>query len=103
MFYHHEEDTHLATVPEAIAEWAINCDAPSDRAWILSDYDVWVRNPRYAGPAVPHPEEAEYDYAAAEEAEDCGPVSETSYEVVGFTKGYAFTALATEADEDIPF
>jgi len=27
-----------------------------DRAWVLSDRDVWYPNPYYKGPAVPHPE-----------------------------------------------
>lgn len=27
-----------------------------ERAWLLSDFDVWVKNPRYHGPEVPHPE-----------------------------------------------
>ena len=30
-----------------------------DKAWILSDRDVWYRNPYYVGPAVPHPDEIE--------------------------------------------
>jgi hypothetical protein len=29
--------------------------------WILSDRDVWYRNPYYKGPAQPHPEFARYD------------------------------------------
>lgn len=28
-----------------------------DRAWILSDRDVWYRNPFYQGPPVRHPED----------------------------------------------
>ncbi len=28
-----------------------------DRAWILSDRDVWYANPFYCGPAVRHPED----------------------------------------------
>ena len=30
-----------------------------ERAWILTDQDVWVKNPYYIGPAVPHPESCE--------------------------------------------
>lgn len=26
-------------------------------AWILSDRDVWYRNPFYKGPPMPHPED----------------------------------------------
>jgi len=28
-------------------------------AWILTDQDVWLKNPYYRGPAVPHPESHE--------------------------------------------
>jgi hypothetical protein len=49
-------DDDLATRGEAVREWAYNCNAPADRAWILHDYDVWTSNPRYDGPPVPHPE-----------------------------------------------
>ena len=28
-----------------------------DKAWILSDRDVWHPNPHYQGPPVPHPED----------------------------------------------
>lgn len=27
-----------------------------DKAWILTDRDVWHKNPFYCGPPVPHPE-----------------------------------------------
>ena len=30
--------------------------------WILSDRDVWYKNPFYEGPEVPHPEDDEGDY-----------------------------------------
>lgn len=30
-----------------------------ERCWILSDRDVWYRNPYYQGPSRPHPEEEE--------------------------------------------
>jgi SNF2 family DNA or RNA helicase len=33
-----------------------------DSAWILSDRDVWYRNPFYRGPPQPHPEDEQYDY-----------------------------------------
>lgn len=28
-----------------------------DQCWVLSDRDVWYRNPYYRGPVQPHPEE----------------------------------------------
>ena len=27
-----------------------------ERPWLLSDFDVWVKNPAYRGPEVQHPE-----------------------------------------------
>lgn len=47
---------------EADREYAFNAgmDNP-DRAWILSDRDVWYPNPFYRGPAVPHPELEDYE------------------------------------------
>lgn len=30
-----------------------------DQAWILSDRDVWYRNPFYRGPTQPHPEDGQ--------------------------------------------
>ena len=44
-------------------EYATNVgrDCP-DCAWILSDRDVWYRNPFYRGPPQPHPDDERYDY-----------------------------------------
>jgi len=52
------EHDHIATPAEADREYAENVgrDNPK-RAWILSDRDVWYRNPFYSGPPVPHPED----------------------------------------------
>ena len=38
--------------------YEIGRDHP-ERAWVLTDRDVWHANPFYHGPAVPHPEEWE--------------------------------------------
>jgi len=45
------------TVSDGLREYAYNwgMDNP-DRAWVLTDYDVWMPNPHYQGPPVPHPE-----------------------------------------------
>lgn len=51
---------------EALAdlEYAHNVGMDNtDRPWILSDRDVWYRNPFYNGPAVPHPESDIYKAA----------------------------------------
>ena len=34
--------------------------ANPNQAWILTDRDVWHRNPFYHGPAVRHPEDDDY-------------------------------------------
>lgn len=34
-----------------------------ERAWVCTGRDVWHANPYYTGPAVPHPEECDEDYA----------------------------------------
>lgn len=55
--YEQEQDW-LATPGEALVEFAWNAgtDKP-EQAWLLHDRDVWVRNPHYSGPPVPHPED----------------------------------------------
>ena len=50
----------LATYSDAMREYAMNVGAEqADRAWILTDYDVWVANPHYRGAPQPHPEDYE--------------------------------------------
>jgi hypothetical protein len=75
MLYGDDYDTdHLASIPEAIAEWARNYGAShADQAWLSSDWDTWVRNPHYAGPPVPHPEEDRGDYEM-DEIDDTPPL-----------------------------
>lgn len=47
-----------ATVDDSIREYARNVGCEQqDREWLLTDYDSWVRNPFYAGPAGRHPED----------------------------------------------
>jgi len=48
----------VASYDQAMAEFARNTGSwQSDRQWILTDYDVWVRNPHYSGPPQRHPED----------------------------------------------
>jgi hypothetical protein len=56
-----ETDTEeLASHRGAVNEWAENTGhLDPDKAWLLHDFDVWVANPHYTGPKVPHPEEEE--------------------------------------------
>jgi len=67
MNWNREKDDHLATPAEAVAEFARNIGGEyPDRAWLLHDWDVWVANPHYHGPKVPHPED--YDPEEGSEA-----------------------------------
>lgn len=60
MNYGRDED-RLATPGEAMREYAeIVGGENADCAWLLTDYDVWVKNPHYRGPPQPHPEDAIY-------------------------------------------
>lgn len=91
-----EEFGPKATPSEAVAEFGRNAgmDNP-DRAWLLHDWDVWVRNPFYSGPPVPHPED---DYEPADEpAVDTDPAYRP-----GAFKSWAARTVEPEGDE-IPF
>ena len=64
-----ERDFHVSSD----SEWdrAEACEAGAaepDRAWILTDRDVWHANPYYTGPAVPHPED---DYDGYDDTKVC--------------------------------
>ena len=49
---------------DADREYATNVGRDRrDSAWILSDRDVWYRNPFYRGPPQPHPEDEPLDAA----------------------------------------
>ena len=64
---------HVATPAEADREYARNygMDHP-DREWVLSDRDVWYRNPSYRGPVGPHPEDHDPDWDLEEGLEVLG-------------------------------
>lgn len=48
----------FSTNNQALAEFARNAGAMRPEApWLLTDWDVWVKNPSYRGPAVRHPED----------------------------------------------
>lgn len=49
----------LATMSDAVREYATNYGAPANVAWVLSPYDSWEPNPRYAGSNLGHPEDDE--------------------------------------------
>lgn len=54
----HDLEWGTATPADACREYAYNygMDNPN-RPWILTDFDVWMPNPFYQGPPVPHPED----------------------------------------------
>lgn len=53
----------IASDSEAIKEYARNAGADHpERAWILTPWDVWERNPFYQGPPQRHPEAYDDDY-----------------------------------------
>lgn len=59
---------HVATGSESLAEFARNVgmDNP-EHAWLLDPRDVWVKNPFYSGPPVPHPEDDSGDFQHLDE------------------------------------
>ncbi len=61
-----------------------------DRAWILTPFDTWERNPHYVGPPVRHPED---DY-------DDGDVEGVEVVPVYATPG---SILDADWDDEIPF
>ena len=58
-----------------------------DRAWLLHDFDVWLKNPHYRGEPVPHPEDDSEAYGP--------PVPWLTLPVSKLD--------CTEADDDIPW
>lgn len=47
----------VATPSSAVSEWVWIVGAEhTDRAWLLSNYDTWERNPHFLGTVPPHPE-----------------------------------------------
>jgi hypothetical protein len=54
----YEREDQIATKQEACREFTRNYGSTRpNRAWILTDYDTWERNPHYSGKPVPHPEQ----------------------------------------------
>jgi hypothetical protein len=95
--YYEERESRLASPAEAVDEFARNIGGEyPDRAWLLHDWDVWVKNPAYVGPPVPHPEsdwEGPYDEGAEAPGFDDPKAPEGAAE---FDPG-------ADYDDDIPF
>jgi hypothetical protein len=58
MGFEREERSEVVTIASECEAYAYyeGKERP-ERAWILSDYDTWHRNPFYRGPPVPHPDD----------------------------------------------
>ncbi len=55
----------LATYEDAMREHQFNEGRENpEQAWILTPYDVWMKNPFYVGEPRPHPEEERYEEVA---------------------------------------
>lgn len=89
----------MSTIAEADAHYALEVGRENaDRAWILSDRDVWYPNPFYRGPPVTHPE--------CDELEDEPIDSEADLIWSGyFVWDYVWKDAPVEVDENgfIPF
>ena len=72
-------------------------------AWILTDRDVWHRNPYYTGPAVPHPEDDEEWEWEAEQEQDAADWLEARAEGYTNLQDYREAALPRYDYDDIPF
>ncbi len=93
----------MSLMQEADAQYAHEKGRDSRQsAWILSDRDVWYRNPFYQGPAVPHPEDyedydAQADFGPEPEYNDRGQV------LLAGDKPALAPAPYDDLDDDIPF
>lgn len=93
-----ERYSRCATEGEADREYAYNVGREyPERAWILSDRDVWYANPFYHGPAVPHPEaDLPEDFGGLPLHEGDGPREDYSTDGGEFDPGADYEP--TEAD-----
>jgi len=93
------EEEHLATPSEAVAEYGRNAGAMfPDRAWLLHDWDVWVKNPHYVGPPVKHPEEAYSEMMEGSEAPGFDDPSRADE-----WKSGGAAEMDDNPDDDVPF
>lgn len=102
MYDNDDNDPCLATVSDAISEWARNVgwhDRYKGCQYLLTDYDTWVINPHYTGPNQPHPED---DYAdrTEDEWEEADRLEAEDY-IASLTFNDELPTLA--ANDDIPW
>tara|TARA_R110000751_G_scaffold296352_1_gene405521 strand:+ start:388 stop:579 length:192 start_codon:yes stop_codon:yes gene_type:complete len=47
---------------DSVDQWKRNVgEEDTDRQWLLTNFDTWVKNPHYVGPDQRHPEDYEFD------------------------------------------
>ena len=89
-----EQDTYYSEGDYDRADALDQGQYAPDRAWVLTDRDVWHRNPFYVGPRMPHPEDDVEDIEAWRE-------QEAAYEA-GQVEARA-ARLVAPVDDEIPF
>jgi hypothetical protein len=65
------DDDDRAPTHNELLRWEADArgeERPEDE-WVLTNYDVWMKNPHYKGPPGPHPEDPEPSC----EGHRCGP------------------------------
>ena len=99
------DDHPPATPAEADREEAWNkARERSDEAWILTDRDVWHKNPFYDGPPVPHPEDdPEYDLDEDDLDEECLSDEGLDQDSLDFTGPEDGNPMDNDYGPDIPF
>jgi len=70
------------------------------RPWILSDRDVWYKNPFYQGPPVPHPESSEAQWTDEDWAEAVIKAAKSGQPI---TEGTICQELDRQILDDCPF
>lgn len=97
MFYNvqeqEERDFHVSSIADCDRAYAHEVGANHPEwAWVLSDRDVWYRNPSYKGAPQPHPDDAEYESE-----------NDAAHEPEQAEASNAAQAQHDDRDDDIPF
>ena len=93
-----EAEFEVASEAESDRAFAV-ADAPADQAWVLSDRDVWYKNPAYRGPAQPHPE----DYCGGCFSYDCSGECQHDEASADYDEEAEIAALEDTDQNDCPF
>lgn len=79
-----------------------------DQAWVLTDRDVWHKNPFYKGRPVPHPEDYQFDQDIIEEGQQVAAYADAQAQATRDEEERELqlreeTLRDVIGDEDIPF